>query len=69
MDGTAGHAPGFAFMKRNKRDAANANNFPRREHATPDRGKCAEQKSRDLHGKAPGDRGMCEKQSTTQGSE
>ena len=35
----------------------------------PDRSKCSDQKSRELEGKAPGDRGMCEKESTTQGSE
>ena len=35
----------------------------------PDKGKCEPQKSRELEGHTPGDRGMCEKRSTTQGSE
>jgi hypothetical protein len=35
----------------------------------PDRTRCMDQRSRDLRGKPPGDRGMCEKQSSSQGSE
>jgi hypothetical protein len=35
----------------------------------PDRTKCEDQRSRELRGKSPGDRGMCEKESVTQGSE
>ena len=38
----------------------------------PDNSKCNDQRSRDISGKGsggPGDRGMCEKQSTSQGSE
>jgi hypothetical protein len=36
----------------------------------PDKGKCRDRKSRDLTGKpVPGDRGNCEKESATQGSE
>ena len=47
----------------------NANPKPRLEDQLPDKSKCDEQRSRELNGQAPGDRGMCEKQSTTQGSE
>jgi len=43
--------------------------MPRAKERQPDRKKCSDQKSRKLEGGAPGDRGMCEKQSTTQGSE
>jgi hypothetical protein len=43
--------------------------MPRVKPEVPDRSKCSDQKSRELDGSAPGDRGMCEKQSTTQGSE
>jgi hypothetical protein len=46
-----------------------ANQKPRPEDLRPDKTKCNDQRSRDLRGQAPGDRGMCEKQSTTQGSE
>jgi hypothetical protein len=45
------------------------NQKPRPEDRMPDKTKCNDQRSRDLRGQAPGDRGMCEKQSTTQGSE
>jgi hypothetical protein len=41
----------------------------RPEDRSPDRSKCDDQRSRDLRGRAPGNRGMCEKQSTSQGSE
>jgi hypothetical protein len=41
----------------------------RNREKNPDRGKCEDQRSRDLRGKLPADRGMCEKQSITQGSE
>ena len=40
-----------------------------RQQRQPDRSKCRDQKSRELDGRLPGDRGMCQKQSTTQGSE
>ena len=43
--------------------------MPRAKPKAPDRSKCSDQKSRELDGAATGDRGMCEKQSTTQGSE
>jgi hypothetical protein len=43
--------------------------MPRLKERQPNRRKCSDQKSRELEGGAPGDRGMCEKQSTTQGSE
>ena len=56
-------------MKERKPKTPNARTLPPKEHRLPDQGKCGEQKSRDLAGKTPGDRGMCEKQSTTQGSE
>jgi hypothetical protein len=46
--------------------ASNANRFPD-EH--PDATKCSEQKSRRLAGKTAGDRGACEKESSTQGGE
>jgi len=35
----------------------------------PDRTKCREQKSKELNGHAPGDRGMCQKESQIEGSE
>ena len=41
----------------------------RAEALRPDQSKCSDQRSRELGGQAPGDRGMCEKQSATQGSE
>ena len=47
----------------------NPNSNPRPEDYTPDNSKGANQKVRDLRGGTAGDRGMCEKQSTTQGSE
>jgi hypothetical protein len=34
-----------------------------------DRAKCSVQRSRDLPGDTPGDRGVCEKESKSQGSE
>jgi len=46
-----------------------ANNKPRLTGRFPDRTKCADQKSKKLDGNAPGDRGMCEKQSDVQGGE
>ncbi|MGZ8940329.1 MAG: hypothetical protein ACXW32_14075 [Limisphaerales bacterium] len=47
----------------------NSNPKPRAEDRMPDGSKCEDQRSRDLNGQAPGDRGMCEKHTTTQGSE
>jgi hypothetical protein len=41
----------------------------RPEDKNPDRSKCEDNLSRELRGQKPGDRGMCEKQSTSQGSE
>lgn len=53
------------------RPSAQPNSNPklRVEDQFPDKNKCDDARSRDLNGQAPGDRGMCEKQSTTQGSE
>jgi hypothetical protein len=46
-----------------------ASNKPRPSGLRPDHSKCSDQKSRELNGSIPADRGMCEKQSTTEGSE
>jgi hypothetical protein len=35
----------------------------------PEQSKCKDQESKELAGKTPGDRGMCEKASEVQGSE
>jgi hypothetical protein len=50
-------------------DQIQKDTMPRKKDRMPDGTKCSDQKSRELEGKAPGDRGMCEKLSTTQGSE
>ena len=47
----------------------NKDAMPRSKEEAPDRSKWSDQKSRELNGAAPGDRGMCEKESTTEGSE
>lgn len=46
-----------------------ANPQIRAEDRMPDASKCGDQRTRELNGRAPGDRGMCEQQSSTQGSE
>jgi hypothetical protein len=50
-----------------KRNETNSKIRP--EEKNPDRTKCEEQRSRDLAGRTAGDRGMCERESITQGSE
>lgn len=56
-------------MNSQKTTHPNAKDLPRKEDRLPDQGKCQEQKSRELNGKTAGDRGVCEKQSSSQGSE
>jgi hypothetical protein len=63
----AGREPGLSFIM--DKPSQPVRSKPRPEDLRPDKTKCSDQRSRDLRGAKPGDRGMCEKQSTTQGSE
>jgi len=56
-------------MKHEGRYWPKANNKARPVDRHPDASKCSQQQSRELAGKTPGDRGMCEKASDVQGSE
>ena len=57
------------FMKHEGKYWPKANNKARPIGRNPDASKCREQQSRELAGRTPGDRGMCEKASEVQGSE
>jgi hypothetical protein len=56
-------------MKPESRPLPEPNNRARPVDQTPDTTKCKEKISREMPGATPGDRGMCEKASETQGSE